>query len=544
MEAERGFHQALIEAHGRSCYPIELAPGIYKDPGPYTEIMSYWDGGVCSTPIGKQKQRWDEFRQFQLRVRGYFLRHSTFPELQQRVTDRRRRHGLDGDVRLLEDRDKQSDLDHWMEYQDYELQTGERFEMNLEKAKAILITRRDAVAEAGLTVYEEVQDLDFGGYFALSNSHRDEESPAWKRWFQAERKLELAESRLKAADSDDLGDLVKKETWVRWFQKQINAAQRQLDTIPKYRREDWQPQGKYYVQEGKNENENMEKTRAAQSKRHYAEGKAEDALRLAKEGLEAAQADGFREEIERATLPTMALTEDQSAREQFEEETKKKDQVLLKGKVIGALGWIVQANINIGQHQVLLKWIEQQRHEMTNSCASIEGTDQSKRNSSKPLRARRKTGKPRLKGSTIANHRKTTPSKKTSILKPNHAFKVIKSTSKKQNLQQRARISCSPPQPSNMTTAVPNTVSPKKMEAPKFKIEVSSLRSVRSSRISKPNRRKLPGKSKIGTRSQKKADLIPPSSSSTRRRTSQRSVDMTLRRSARVSRRPERFRPA
>lgn len=228
MEGERGWSDDLIEAHGRPCYPIELAPEIYKDPGPYKDIMSYWHDGPWSTPIGMQLQRWNMFRLFQLRVRDYFVRHNRSPELQQRAIDRRRRHGLDGDVRLLEDRDKQSDLDHWMEYQDYELQECELFEKNLEKAEADLVARQKATAEARLTPYE----------------HRCEGTQALAIRRSAKQKLELAESRLKAAELDAMGDTVRRETWVRWFQEQIDAAQAQLDAVPKYRKKDWLPGGK------------------------------------------------------------------------------------------------------------------------------------------------------------------------------------------------------------------------------------------------------------------------------------------------------------
>ena len=66
----------------------------------------------------------------------HFVFHSRFPEFQQKVLERRQRHGLDSDVQLLEDRDKQSKLDDWMEYQDYELREYERLEMNLMETQA------------------------------------------------------------------------------------------------------------------------------------------------------------------------------------------------------------------------------------------------------------------------------------------------------------------------------------------------------------------------------------------------------------------------
>lgn len=172
-----------------------------------------------------------------------------------------------------------------------------------------MIVRRKAVADAGLTAHEDISAFDFGGILRLNLAHGGDQGPALTELMQARRKLELAESRLKAARSDDLGDIVERGAWVRWFQEQIDAAQAQLDAVPKYRKEDWLSEGKYYVQEGKDEWERTEKTRAALIQRHRAESKAEDLLTLAREGLRAARADGFGEEVARAALVDMVSVE-------------------------------------------------------------------------------------------------------------------------------------------------------------------------------------------------------------------------------------------
>ena len=65
LEDEKGFHKSLVDDHGRPCYPIELAPEVYRDPGPYRDIISYWDGGWGARPIGRQLQRWNLFRREQ-----------------------------------------------------------------------------------------------------------------------------------------------------------------------------------------------------------------------------------------------------------------------------------------------------------------------------------------------------------------------------------------------------------------------------------------------------------------------------------------------
>ena len=57
--------QRSTDAYGRPCYPIELAPEIYKNPGLYKDIVSYLDGsGLGSRLIGCQLERWNKFREF------------------------------------------------------------------------------------------------------------------------------------------------------------------------------------------------------------------------------------------------------------------------------------------------------------------------------------------------------------------------------------------------------------------------------------------------------------------------------------------------
>lgn len=131
-----------------------------------------------------------------------------FPEFQQKVTERRQKHGLDGDVRLLEDRDEQTSLDHWMGYQDYELRRYESLEEDYKKAQTRVVELRKELADAGLSAYEEIQELEFDIFYAMSAERSKGNSDAWDKSLSADRKLELAESKLKAAESDDLGDRI------------------------------------------------------------------------------------------------------------------------------------------------------------------------------------------------------------------------------------------------------------------------------------------------------------------------------------------------
>ena len=158
LRVERKAHEALVNDNGQPCYPIELGFEVFHNPGQYKDIFEYWQGESGVNQETKrwiyflQLERWERFRQFQQRNRRYFIFHSRFPEFQQKVLERRQRHRLDGNLQLLEEPSKQSRLDDWMEYQDYELRTYERSENDYNEAEARLVSGRKALAEAGLSM--------------------------------------------------------------------------------------------------------------------------------------------------------------------------------------------------------------------------------------------------------------------------------------------------------------------------------------------------------------------------------------------------------
>lgn len=212
MRREREAYEALVNNNGRPCYPIELGFEVFNNPGQYEDLFSYWRGepGVHHLIFSAQLERWRMFRQFQQKNRRYFVFHGRFSEFQQKVLERRQRHGLDGDVKLLEDRDKQNKLDDWMEYQDYELRTYEHFEQDLKETQTRLASRREALTEAGIPAFEGIQELEFAKYYSLATECGREEAKAEEKMKSAQQKLRLAEKRLRAAESDDLGERVER----------------------------------------------------------------------------------------------------------------------------------------------------------------------------------------------------------------------------------------------------------------------------------------------------------------------------------------------
>ena len=115
-------------------------------------------------------------------------------------------------MQLLKELNKQSKLDDWIEYQDYKLQIYKRLEKDYNEAEAQLVSRWKALIKAGLSAFKGIQELDFTTNYSLSIKYSREKGKAERREESAEQKLRLTETKLKAAESDDLGEMVKRTT--------------------------------------------------------------------------------------------------------------------------------------------------------------------------------------------------------------------------------------------------------------------------------------------------------------------------------------------
>lgn len=136
---------------------------------------------------------WRKFREYQLKVRRYYIQDNRFPEYQQKVRERRRRHGLKGDAKLLHDRDEQSKLDNWMEYQDYKYEGLEYLEKKVGQAQEKLDSAQRALGETGLPGFEGIYEPDnFGNNYALCVQTGNEDWEASRKRVLIQGELELA----------------------------------------------------------------------------------------------------------------------------------------------------------------------------------------------------------------------------------------------------------------------------------------------------------------------------------------------------------------
>ena len=218
---------------------------------------------------------------------------------------------------------------------------------------------------------------------------------------------------------------------------------------------------------------------------------AKKELEFTEEGYKAARLDDFGEAVKKAALIKVMQEEVRSAMTQFEEETESTEKMELRGKVLGALGWIPVVKGKIKRHNVLLKWIEQQRREIATSCAPTEkkgGQDRSKRASSRALRNRPATEASRTNKPSKANGRKRKQSTTRSILSPVDPGKVSKMPSKRRSPRQRINVPRGASQAAEKTATDSRTHQPRSKQVVKDALP-ASLRPIHSLRVSKPGRK-------------------------------------------------------
>lgn len=474
-------------------------------------------------------------------------------------------------MQLLEDRDKQSELDDWMEYQDYELRTYERLEKDLEGTQERLESRRKILAEAGIPAFEGIQELEFASYYSLALKCSGEEGKAKNEEELAERKLRLAEKRLKAAESDDLGERVERDIWVGLFLKDVESAQVRLDELQRLVEDAerelapswWWVKAKlnepYKRREDITEAETAEfedqlKKRDGFQKKASEVGwthdRVKEELEFAEEGYKAAQLDDIRETVERAALTKVTQAEVRSAHTQFEQARKSTEKIKLKRLIASGLGSISDTKRKMKRHNVLLEWIEQQRREIASGRADTKeesSQGRSKRASSRAFRNRPATEASRTNKPPKASGRKRKQSTTRSILSPVDPAKVSKAPSKRRSPRQQMSVPCDTSQTAEKTTTdSSNPESRSKQAMP------ASLRPIHSSRVSKPRGKRPTRQRRDGTklpittgahRLKREYNSGPSSTPSTGRKAMQQSADASLRRSTRTSKPPERFHP-
>lgn len=238
---------------------------------------------------------------------------------------------------LCENQDEQSSLTIWMEYQDYHIQISEGIQKELQGYQERLDAAQKRLDDAGIPRFE-YNSGNFGTVYALCVRQGNEKQKAWEHGRLVEKELNLAEKRLKAAQSEDFGETVRGIDWINLFVKEIQPARARLEESEKHKK--------------------REPSDLQVCKRWVS---ALTDMELAEAGVEAARLDTFGETVERPTLVNLIRKEIRSAQARLEESNLSEERIALRDEVLSALNMLSSAERSLKQQDILLEWIEQQR---------------------------------------------------------------------------------------------------------------------------------------------------------------------------------------
>lgn len=164
------------------CYPFCLDVPIREPPEEYRDFINYWQSFASTDDVVLCAQRsdWRTFRQSQQRLRHHY-RNKSFGIFLGEVRERRRTHGLNANVHLLLDTEKQSRQQNWIEFQDYHLNLHERQEK-----------KRDGLQQELNNLQKEAGDTDREDSEYLARQER----AIYQRLEYAERTLQWHEIML------------------------------------------------------------------------------------------------------------------------------------------------------------------------------------------------------------------------------------------------------------------------------------------------------------------------------------------------------------
>ncbi|KAI4144154.1 MAG: hypothetical protein LQ341_002718 [Variospora aurantia] len=415
-----------------------------------------------------------------------------FPEYQQRVRDLRRKHGVEGDVTVLEDlnqQKKQLPLEDWVEYQ-------------------YIIFQRLEISEK-----KKQGGRDMKGWLKKIISGTT----------VAQKELDLAKKKLETTQSDRMAGTVARSVWIGLFLDEVEAARVCLNEIRKDKIPSPGPKG---LREANKECLEW-------AKWHRAEVEASSKERFAEKALRAAQSDDFGETVERAALIKSLLKDVELAQTCLDEAIASQQRSMLetariKGDVLGALCLVVEKKRDLERHKILVEWVERQRRARAFDCATS--------------------------AQNTKNHVDQTMNQKPNQrLLRNHSGQASRPANRKDKSSRRQKkkplSSEQSAQAASINPSVYYTKS-KQTSMTKQHTTPAPLRPIHSSKVAKSNRRQPTGQQAKGMKELRTADQLknireiipraaPPRSTGQKPR--RKLVGVPTRTSTRISKKPERF---
>ncbi|MCJ1464377.1 hypothetical protein MMC07_002990 [Pseudocyphellaria aurata] len=156
--------------------------------------------GTEGLVLTSQLDDWEIFQDWQKRIRENCMKHGNFFEHVDKVRNRRRKQGLEGDACLLPDLENQTQLDNWIEFQFNHLERRDNDEMEVKTLKEKLVDARKKLDRSGP---RGAHSVDYYRTKLESTESLLQEHDKMLRWIEQERKAIVAEKAVSVHTTGD-----------------------------------------------------------------------------------------------------------------------------------------------------------------------------------------------------------------------------------------------------------------------------------------------------------------------------------------------------
>ena len=187
----------------------------------YKDILWFWhDGFRFYTEFFEQLSKWKKFREWQERVRKFYIPRNRFQEYKTGVRESQEELDCQWDLRVLEDRHQQNRLEDWNEFRAFYYRTLKAFETKIEPAEQELFFRQNRLEDAQTRLTDAISDPR-----VLRGRLGD--IAAWEREIaEANSRVESTEKALQAAKRDESE---RRAALVEIAQGDLRSAQADLE---------------------------------------------------------------------------------------------------------------------------------------------------------------------------------------------------------------------------------------------------------------------------------------------------------------------------
>lgn len=177
---------------GQPSHPHSLGADVLDNPGEYKDILWFWHSkGWTGLEFQHQLIEWKSFRQWQERVRKFYIPRNRFSEYKNTIRESQDDLAYAWDIRVYEDQHKQNRLEDWNEFRSI-------YQKRLIEQRTVLPTKE----EEAVRIWKQLEDIERG----LGGHHPSTERPVENRMdvgkviMREEKRSKDAEDRIQAAE--------------------------------------------------------------------------------------------------------------------------------------------------------------------------------------------------------------------------------------------------------------------------------------------------------------------------------------------------------